>query len=283
MNAFWAGVRWLLAKKGFFAAMLLSALLFFAWLFPFSDLSDMVTSMVAQATGGKVSVQFESLDLHLVPQPAVSATGLRMESSLPALEAQWVKFTPGLLHLLLKLPTTIRAIQGDPEAGRALASRVGFAVDAEGLFGGDLELNVGPGKTSEQGAERSRVSLTVDKVSLNEVEKWADLQVPLRGQATLQTEMNLNPEFKEQPEGDYSVQIKKFSIPSTTVMIPFQGANMPVNLPAITLNEVVLRGRLVNGTLFIEEGRFGASQDPLSGRIKGQLGLRLQPVGAGVT
>jgi len=65
-------------------------------------------------------------------------------------------------------------------------------------------------------------------------------------------------------------------------MIPFQGAMMPINLPTLTLANVVLRGRLGGGQLNIEEGTFGQSKDPINGRIKGQIALSLRPVGGSV-
>jgi hypothetical protein len=55
-----------------------------------------------------------------------------------------------------------------------------------------------------------------------------------------------------------------------------------MNLPTLTLANVLLKGRMTNGNLMIEEGTFGASSDPIHGRIKGQLGLRFLSTGMSV-
>ena len=96
-------------------------------------------------------------------------------------------------------------------------------------------------------------------------------------QASLDTTVQFTPGFSEQPDGDIELHINKFNLPASTLMIPFEGAMMPLNVPHLTLANVVLRGRLVGGNLIIEEGTFGKSSDPLNGRIKGQLGLKLIP------
>jgi hypothetical protein len=63
-------------------------------------------------------------------------------------------------------------------------------------------------------------------------------------------------------------------------MIPVdETTSMPVNLPTLTLANVDLKGRLSGGTFIIEDGRFGQGQDPLYGRIKGQIGLQISKVG----
>ena len=46
-----------------------SALLFFVMLFPFDDLSDLVTEKVAVATNNQVFLTFERLNLSLFPGP----------------------------------------------------------------------------------------------------------------------------------------------------------------------------------------------------------------------
>lgn len=282
MNYFWGTLGWIWSRKLFFLSILISAALFFVLLFPFSDLSDVVTSKVAQATNGQVYLQFDELDLHLVPQPAISATNLSVETTMPALKAKWAKFTPNLFSLLFSLPTMIKASNGDPEAGRAMTSKLGARIAAEGLLGGDLDLNFQPGSKSEQGHDRSRISLALDKMNLTDVQKWSDLPVKLQGQFSLDSDVQLPLDFTDQPEGEYSVRIKKFALPAGSVMVPFNGAMMPMNFPNLTLANVLLKGRIVGGRFFIEEGTFGDAKDPVYGRIKGNMALRFQAMGANI-
>ena len=63
MNYINSLVGWLWRRKIFIGVTLASALFFFVWFFPFSDLSQFVTTAIARATGNQVYVQFESMDL----------------------------------------------------------------------------------------------------------------------------------------------------------------------------------------------------------------------------
>lgn len=282
MIYFWAFLGWLWSKKLFFAATFVSAILFFVLMFPFSDLSDVVTNTVSRATGGQVYLQLETLNFHVVPQPSISATGVSVETSYPPLQASWAKFTPSLFSLLTSLPTMVSAARGDADAARALPSKIGMSFAAEGLLGGDVDVSLRSGSKTERGQERSRLSLSLDKINLAEVQKWSDLSMKLSGTLTAATDIQMTSDMSEQPEGEYDIRVAKFALPASTVMIPMGEANLPVNVPTITLQNVVLRGRLVGGNLMIEEGTFGQNKDPIFGRIKGSLGMRLQAQGASV-
>lgn len=282
MNYFWASLSWLWGKKTFFALALISALAFFILMFPFSDLSDAVTATVARATNNQVFVQFDRLALHVLPQPAISVTDVSVETSLPPLNAKWAKLTPSLFSALFNLPTIISAARGNPDSARTLGTRLGGSVSAEGLLGGDLDLSLRSGTKSEQGHERSRVSMALEKMKLAEVQKWTDLPVKMSGDLNVDTDMQFSPDMSEQPEGDYQIGLSRFSLPATTVSVPMGEAMLPVSLPTLTLENVVLKGKLNNGTLMIDEGTFGKAKDPIYGRIKGALGVRLQAQGPNV-
>ena len=280
MNYFWGFLGWIWSKRKFIFVSLLSALLFFAYFFPFSDLSDVVTSMVAKGSGNQIYLQFDSIDLNLVPAPAVSAKNITVETpTLPPLVAKWMKVSPSWTSFLFNLWTLKKASSGDAEAANKLPVRLGATIEAEGLLGADVDLRVRPGSASEQGSERSKVSLAVEKLNLAEFQKWSDLPVKLQGQADLDTTVQFVPGFMEQPEGEITLHVARFNLPATTLMIPFGGAMMPVNLPTLTLANVNLKGHLVGGKFFIDEGVFGQSKDPIYGRIKGNLAVRLAAFG----
>lgn len=282
MKYFWMVFFWIWARKVFFGLTLISALFFFALFFPFSDLSDAVTSAISRGTNNQIYLQADKINIHLIPVPALSATNLSVETTLPRIEAKWAKVTPSLFSVLFNLPTVIKASRGDAEASRALMSRIGIGVDAEGILGGDLTMRLRSGSKSEQGRERSRVSLAVDGVSLKDVQQWADVNVPMNGKASVDTDIAYVPDFQEQPEGEFEMTIEKFNIPASTISIPMGEASFPLSVPNITLANVRFKGRLVGGNLIIEEGVFGQNKDPLYGRIKGQMGLMMQAAGPNI-
>jgi hypothetical protein len=283
MKYFWAALGWIFSKRKFILISFFSALFFFVWFFPFDDLSDLVTSTVAQATNNQIYVQFETMDLNFIPTPAISARRVSVETpALPAIEASWLKVTPSLFGLMFHPLLLKRAAGGDPQAASELQTHIGASVAAEGVLGADIELAVGRGSKSEGGNERSKIFLEIDKLNLGEVSKWAGLSVNMQGQAGLTTTMQMTPGFTEQPEGEIELKVNKFRVPASTIMIPFGEAMMPINLPTLTLANAILKGRLVGGSLVIEDGTFGQSQDPVHGRMKGQLALRLQNMGGQV-
>ncbi len=280
MKYFWAFLGSIWSNWKIIGVTLCAAVLFFVSMFPFTDLSDMVTSIVARSTNNQIYLQFESIDLHLLPVPAVSAQKVSIETpAMEPVQAAWLKVAPNLLDVLFNIFTLKRALAGDPEAAALAQSRLGASIDAEGVFGADVDLQLGQGSKGEGGSPRSKVSLEIDQLSLGEVGKWASLPMSVQGQADLVTVMQFTPGFAEQPEGEFELRVSKFNMPASTVMVPMNGARMPLNLPTLTLANVTFKGRLVGGSLVLEEGSFGKSQDPIFGRIKGQMALRLQPVG----
>lgn len=280
MNSVWKVFGWLWGKRVFFAVSLLSALFFFAWLFPFSDLSDVVTTMVARGTGNQIYVQFDTLDLNLLPVPAVSAKNVSVDTpALPSLQAKWMKFSPGWGSILFNIWSIKKAASGDAEAAAKLSTRVGATIAAEGLLGGDVDLKIRPGSATDKGDERSKVSLAIDKMKLGELQKWSDLSVKMEGQASMDATVQFVPGFTDQPEGEIDLRIKKFNMPAGVYMAPTDTGAMPINYPTLTMENVVLKGHLVGGKFFIDEGTFGQSKDPINGRIKGNFMVRLNSMG----
>jgi type II secretion system protein N len=283
VSYFWGLFSWIWSKRKFLLITLLSAIFFFAWFFPFSDLSDFVTSNIALATRNQVYLQFENLKVSLLPSPNISAANVSVETPvLPALEASNMELAPSWTSLIFNLWTIKKAAGGDQEAAAKLGTRLGATISAEGLMGADVELKLRPGSTTEQGNERSKISLSIEKLSLADFQKWSDLPVKMQGTASLDSTVQMTPGMTEQPEGEIDLRISKFNMPASTVMVPLGEAIMPVSLPNLTLANVLLRGRISNGKVTIEEGTFGQSKDPLNGRIKGNLFVKFQTLGAQV-
>lgn len=261
--------------KFFLALVLAFTAVFTVWLFPFNDLSDAVTSAVAKQTGNQVYIQASELNIHVLP-PGISAENLKVETSLPPIEAEYARITPSIWSLVKSIATVIRAAGGNPEAARELSSKIGVSINAQGLWGGEASFSMGAGSKGESGAARSRVSVMLEEINLKEVQRWADLAVNFQGRANFATDMQFSQDFQEQPEGEYELKLAKFVMPAGVVQVPMGGATFPINLPTLTLENVTLRGRMVAGKFFIEEGMFGQSKDPIYGRIKGSLDVRIQ-------
>ncbi len=62
---------WIWKNIYFFLTALFSAGLFIFWLFPFGDLSQLITTQIYAGSGNQVYVQFETLDMSLLPKPAI--------------------------------------------------------------------------------------------------------------------------------------------------------------------------------------------------------------------
>lgn len=270
VNAFFG---WMWRNKTFFATTLLSAVFFFAWMFPFTDLSDAVTSAIARGSNNAVYAQFDKLDLNVVPLVSVSATGVSADlMNLPTLSFKYLNLRPAWFSMLFSPLKLIKAARGDMEAQSYAAVLALSHVRLGGIFKGDVSLDLSPDKV-ENGALTARTDLEIDSLDLNEVQDWANLPVKLKGKANADVSMKFDSTMQAQPEGEFNLNVKSFSLPASTVMIPMGEASMPVNLPTLTLANVVFKGRLVGGNLILEEGIFGASGDPVYGKIKGQIGI----------
>lgn len=284
MRYFWSATRWIWSKKKFVALTLGSALFFFALFFPFGDMTIALTTAIARASNNAVYVQMDTFDLNMLPTPAISANNVTIETAMaPTVEANWIRLRPAWLNMLLNAWTIKQAASGDAEAAAKLGTRLGLTVAIEGILGGDVGLSLRPGSDSEQGAERSKVTLALEDLNLSDFQKWMDLPMKLDGKISMDSTVQIVPGLSEQPEGEIELKVEKFSMPPFTAQIPVDETSaMPINLPAITLASVVLKGRLVGGQLIIEEGSFGRATDPLSGRIKGQMAMTLNQRGGQV-
>lgn len=279
MKYFNALFGWIWGKKAFFGTMILSALLFFAWFFPFTDLSDAVTSAVARGSNNQVYVQFDSLDMNVVPLVSAAAHGVSADlMSLPTLSIKYLNVRPAWFSLLFSPVKLFKAARGDMEAQMYMAVLALSHVRLDGIFGGDISVDLSPDKI-EGGSVTTNTDLEIDDLDLNKLQDWAELPVKMQGKANAEFAMKINASMQEQPEGEFTVSVKKFSLPASTVMIPMGEASMPLNLPTLTLANVLFKGRLVGGNLVIEEGQFGQAGDPVYGRIKGQIAIRIQSMG----
>lgn len=238
--------------KGKIFLTLFSAIVFLFLLFPFDDLSDLISSLVSKVTNNGVYVQFEKLKMSLFPQPGVKMDHVYIESiRTPALSAQELVITPSIRGLIQQKPYG--------------------HISAKGLLQGDIVLSVGKGTRSDNGVERQRIEVTAQKISLHDLRELANLPILLKGQLNLQTTALADLTFQEQPDVDIEMTVSKFELPPSNV----ETAMGPLTLPDLKLTAVELKGRLAAGRFIIETGTIGKPGDELYGTIKGNIGLNI--------
>lgn len=239
-------------SKGKIFVMIASALVFAFLLFPFDDLSDLISSQVSKLTNNSVYVQFEKLKMSVFPQPGVQMDQVYIESlRTPAISAQELVITPSVTGLIQQKPYG--------------------QVSAKGLLKGDVDLSVGKGSKTENGVERHKIEVSAKKVSLHDLKEMANLPVLLKGQLNLESTALADLTFQEQPDVELNMSINQFELPPANVNTPMG----PLTLPDLKLSSVELKGRLAAGQFVIESGTIGKPGDELYGTIKGRIGLTI--------
>lgn len=240
--------------------MLLSTVTFLLILFPVNDLGDLVSSQVARLTGNKLFLQFEELKISLFPSPGVKFEQIFVETQgVPGVSAKEIRFTPSISGLISQKPYG--------------------AVNAKGLFKGDVQINVKSGARSESGVERQKIEINAQKLNLQDLREVARLPVMLKGNLNLETVAQVDLTFTEQPDVDVSLIMSQFELPPSNVMTPAG----PLTLPDLKLSTIELKGRLAGGKLIIENGQIGKEGDELRGNITGNMELTLANAGGSIS
>ncbi|MGZ3748187.1 MAG: type II secretion system protein GspN, partial [Pseudobdellovibrionaceae bacterium] len=141
--------------------LLLSTGAFLLILFPMNDLGDLVSSQAARLSGNKLFLQFEELKMSLFPSPGVKFEQIFIETpGIPGVSAQEVLFTPSISGLIAQKPYG--------------------AVDAKGIFKGNVQINVKSGTRSDNGVERQKIEISAQKLSLQDLREVARLPVMMK-------------------------------------------------------------------------------------------------------
>lgn len=251
-------LAWLWKSKLRLLLSLACTLIFAILLFPFNDLSDLISGQVAAATNNTVYLQFEKLRLSLFPRVGAQAEQVYVESI----------FFPGIKVDELTVTPSLRA---------ALSQKPMGHVSLKGLFKGDVEASISSGGTSERGVELQRLDITAQKMSLQELRQIAQLPALMKGQLHFETSGTFDMTLTEQPDLDLNLKIDQLEIPQTNLPLGDMG---DVSLPELKLSAVELKGKLSAGRLTIENLKIGGkSTDDLQGSVKGNLMMNLRGVG----
>ncbi|MFN7454110.1 MAG: type II secretion system protein GspN [Pseudobdellovibrionaceae bacterium] len=253
MEGFKFFAAWLSAHKGKIGLTILAFVGFLVVLFPFDDLSDLVSREVAKATQNQVFIQFDKMELSLLSGAGIALENVIVETGkLPAIRAQELQLTPSLGGLL----------SGNP-AG---------SVEALGLMGGEVSASLGSGGVSEKGNDRKKLDFSAENLSLDELRKLGNVPVALQGKLNLTSQALADLTFTEQPEADIQLSIKDFVVPPANIRTAID----TIGISGFKLQGIDLKGRLADGLFLIEDGRIGKEGDEIKGTIKGRMGLQLK-------
>lgn len=244
---------WLWTNKSGLLIGLLSAVVFAFFIFPYDDLTDLISAQVSLRTRNQIYVEFERLKMSLFPQAGVQMDRVYLEAvNLPGLSAQSITITPAIAALFAQKPYG--------------------HVSAKGLLHGDVDVKVSGGTASEKGTEITGLDIQAQHLSLQDIRSLAKLPVLLKGQLDLKTAGQLDLAFAEQPDMELNLKINKFEMPPSNVPTPLGD----ITLPELKLSDLEVKGKLSAGRLLIENGRIGSAGDDLQGNVKGTIAMNVR-------
>jgi len=231
---------------------LVSMVAFLVLLFPYDDLSDLLTTQIAINTQGQVYVEFDKLGLGFFPTPNLNMEKVRVETAMfPSIKTDTLKLAPSISSLL--------------------SFKKGFNASAEGFMGGDAYVSFHEGEKTQEDVRKQIIYSELEKIDLGELKKAMDLPVQLKGLANLEASATIDPNFSEQPEAELTLTGKDVQMPTSTVPTPFG----PMSLPGLKWSAVNLKGRLKGSKFVIDEGHLGQASDLFNGQVKGQMDVRI--------
>lgn len=243
--------KFLLTHKWKFVLCATSVLVFIVVLFPFNDLTDLITSQVSKLTKNSVYIQMDELELSALP------TGIRLgnllieTSQFPAIRTKELTVSPSVMSVINKKP-----------AG---------SMKADGFLDGSVFLSLAPGSKTENGIERQKIEIRAEQINLAKVRNFVPVPIPFKGTLKIESSALADLTFNEQPDMDLQIEISKFEIPTSNIETPLG----PLTMPELKLGQLQLKGRLSNGRFQIEQGVLGKPGDDLVGTVKGGIGLQI--------
>jgi type II secretion system protein N len=230
----------------------------FVWvliLFPFSDLSDLVSSKISEMTQNQLFVQFAKLRISIFPTPGIQFGNFSADhASIGTIEADELTVAPSIFSAFSKTP--------------------GGTVIAKGIFKGDIEVTMKSGTKAEGGNNpRQRIEVSAKHLNLQDLKDLGQLPLAMKGNIDIETTAQTDLTFQDQPDADFLIKADHFELPSQTVNTQQAG---PINIPDIRMGTLEIKGKLSGGKLILEDGKIGKEGDDIFGSIKGDIGLLLQ-------
>jgi type II secretion system protein N len=241
-------------KKMIFLILILIPIFAIA-IFPYDDLSDMITELIAQNSQNQVFIQFDDLGIGILP-PSLKMSNVAVDTAvLPTVKAKKLFLAPNIAGLLAFSP--------------------GFSAAIEDVLKGDLQIDYRAGKKLPNEAREQNVKINVDRIDLKSLTTFAQAPVDLEGHLSATLDGVADPLFTDQPDGQLTITVDKFRLPPSTVPTMLG----PVSLPNTEISKLTLVGELHGGNFDITESKIGDQTDGINGRLKGRLAVRLTRVG----
>ncbi len=247
--------------------VLIFALLFTLVFFPYDDLADVATAKLSQITNNSVYVQFDSLELGFAP-PGLAMDKVAVETAtLPSVKVDRLLVSPWLSGLIV--------------------GKQGASVDAQGLFGGAVAADYRDGDKVKSGERAKNIAIDAKGLKLPAVSTFLRdgglATLVLQGVLDLSTQMQIDPLFDTQPNGDVTLKIDNLTLPSQTLQVTMApgSPSMPLPMPELKLGLTKLSAKMQDGMMQIADLSFG-SDSTLAGKVSGQLGVSFKRSNAGV-
>lgn len=254
-------MKWIKFTLKYLSLFLFLTLFFIFLLFPFNDLSQLVSDQVSKATRNEASLQFKDLSFSVMP------LGLKM-SAVNFETRQGMKLKIDELTLR---PSISGALKKQP---------FGF-VSADGFLNGNVQVQMNQGLANDKGLERYKFELKVDQVQLENLKSLVKLPLAFQGQMVSQVTAMLNPSLfdamnpliTDQPESEFTLNVSSFKIPNSNIDLGTFGL---IPVPELKLKRIESKGSLQNSNLVLESVQLGQSGDDLTGTLKGQVQMNLE-------
>ena len=261
MNGVVLFFRFIKVNFGKFILGISLIVVFLFLLFPFSDLNDFVTLQVSKMTDSKVFLQFEGMHLNPITASLTLDKVFVETAQISMLSADSISIRPSFPALIQSKP--------------------GGTISAEGFLGGEFKISLSPSFSAksegkEANVEKYSFEANAENISLKSVKELLSLNLPIQGKLNLNAQGVADISFTEQPEGEVTLTINKFELPPASLSTQDLGH---INLPAIKLEQIELKGKLANGKFTIETGKVGSPKDEFHGDIKGDMDLKIQNFG----
>ncbi len=232
--------------------MVISAIVFFVLLFPFSDISLFVSNFIARSTRNQVVLQFEDLALKLLPSPGFQMSQLVVTTP----------FVSGLKVDEMIITPAISSVFGN----------IGMTAQLNGIMGGNLQFFVKVLEQTDQGEITLDTYIRTQSISIQEFLQMVSPELNVDGLLNFQAEGQLDSSFEVQPDFKLQTQTQSFKLQALSVPTPIG----PFSIPAISLKGIAMQANLKEGQLQIESLELGQEGDDIVGQINGFVDVQIR-------
>ena len=247
-----------------FASLLVMGFL----LFPFDDLSDLVTAQVSQMSGRQVYLEFDHLGLSVWPSVGVKLENVLLDTPVVKdLKASSLSFSPSIAALL-----TLKA---------------GVSVFLTDFIGGQLGLRFIGNSSLTNFDISGDYNFKADRIDLEQISDLLGLDFKFKGSLKGAGDLFFDAKLENPPKAEFQISVSALELLPAMIQVPNLG---PMNIPGLRFEQSSLKGRFLpsdrGGTaqnmtqeFILEEFFLGSERDILSGKVRGKIDVRLQSIG----